>query len=173
MGNSQIERGQNWLNELLRLSGLSTTVTGKEVVDTLEDGESFWLTIDDSSLTPEQVQSLIGINGTVLDAFQYLANSTLNINQVEEEQGSYTIELNGYRQKRHAEIKAIAEDAAEKVRATGQKVEIKSLSSAERRLVHKLLEEYTDLQTYSQGREPNRQLVVRPASESEGESDYY
>lgn len=172
MANSQIERGQEWLGKLLKLAGVSAAVTGKKVIDTLEDGESFWLTIDERDLTPEQIQELIGVNGAVLDALQYLANSTLNLNQPPEQQGSYTIELDGYRLKRQTEIRAIAQSAMEQVRTTGQRVEIKSLSSSERRLVHQFLKEYPDLETFSQGKEPNRQLIVRIASESVGESDY-
>lgn len=172
MANSQIKRGEQWLTQLLELSGVDAKVTGQEVAGAQEEFTSFWLTIDDTNLTPEQIQGLLGINGTVLDAYQYLANSTLNIHQPVEEQGSYTIELNGYRQKRYAEIQAIAQDTAEQVRATAQPVELKSLSSSERRLVHTILKEYPDLETFSQGKEPNRQLVVRLASEQPDESYY-
>jgi spoIIIJ-associated protein len=72
--------------------------------------------------------------------------------------------LNGYRIKRFAEIRALAEAAAEQVRSSGQEVQIKSLSSAERRQVHTLFKEFSDLETFSRGKEPFRQLVVRLAS---------
>jgi spoIIIJ-associated protein len=101
----------------------------------------------------------------VLDAIQYLANSVLNLNQADELQASYTIELNGYRVKREAEIRALAENAAAEVRSTGQEVEIKSLSSAERRQIHTFLKEFRDLETFSHGKEPHRQLVVRATLE--------
>jgi spoIIIJ-associated protein len=166
---SQIERGQQWVKSLLELTGVSTEVKGELESGKTSGGsdapagESYWLTIDETKLTPEQIQAFIGADGSVLDAMQYLVNSTLNINQEPEQQASYTIELNGYRVKRQAEIQTIAQNAAEQVRNYGQEVEIKSLSSAERRQVHTFLQEFGDLETFSQGKEPHRHLIVRLA----------
>ncbi len=163
-----IARGTAWLQTLLGYSGVSASISGEFEEDAIAsedspEGESFWLTIDRTNLTPEQIQILIGIEGSTLDAIQYLANSILNLNQPPESQASYTIELNGYRVKRQEEIQALAFRSAEQVRSTGREVEIKSLSSAERRQVHTFLKEYSDLETFSQGREPHRHLIVRPA----------
>jgi spoIIIJ-associated protein len=161
-----MQRGQEWLKTLLQLTGVSTEITGElETPPPEEEDEpdNYWLTIDETNLTPEQIEVFIGSNGSVLDAIQYLANSVLNINQTEEHQASYTIELDGYRLKRQAEIRAMAETAAQEVRYSGREVEIKSLSSAERRQIHTYLKSFDDLETFSRGKEPHRQLVVRPA----------
>jgi len=168
MSNNPMQRGQQWLKSLLELTGVSAEIQGNLETVQSQDGDSpepdnYWLTIDQSNLTPEQIQVLIGENGSVLDAIQYLANSVLNLSQPQEEQASYTIELNGYRVKREAEIRALAEAAADEVRFSGQEVEIKSLSSAERRQVHTFLKDFGDLETFSRGKEPHRHLVVRPA----------
>lgn len=166
MTESPASRGQQWLESLLLLTGLSADVkadldvTPQEISDEQEQN-SYWLTINETKLTPEQIQILTGPEGSVLDAIQYLANSILNLNQTPERQASYTIELDGYRVRRFAEIRALAEKAAEQVRASGQEVEIKSLSSAERRQVHTFLKSFTDLETFSRGKEPHRHLVVR------------
>ncbi|BAZ25358.1 single-stranded nucleic acid binding R3H domain-containing protein [Kalymmatonema gypsitolerans NIES-4073] len=172
MTDSRMERGQEWLKTLLQLNGLSVDIEGEIETIVNQDEESpepdsYWLTIDETNLTPEQIEILTGPEGSVLDAIQYLANSILNLNQPQEEQASYTVELNGYRVKRFAEIRALAEAAAEQVRSSGQEVEIKSLSSAERRQVHTLFKEFGDLETFSRGKEPFRQLVVRLASSQE------
>jgi len=168
MIDSRMQRGQQWLTTLLQLTGVSVDVEGELETTAPQDREyqepeSFWLTIDETDLTPEQIQVFIGSDGSVLDAIQYLANSILNLNQSQEEQASYTVELNGYRVKRQAEIRDMAEAAAKLVRSSGQEVEIKSLSSAERRQVHTFLKEFSDLETFSRGKEPHRHLVVRPA----------
>ncbi|MFB2767847.1 protein jag [Pelatocladus sp. BLCC-F211] len=168
MTDSPMERGQQWLKTLLQFTGINTEIKGNLEVAKIAEGESqepdnYWLTIDHINMTAEQIQVLIGPDGVVLDAIQYLANSTLNLNQPHEGQASYTVELNGYRIKRQAEIQAIAEAAAEQVRVTAQEVEIKSLSSAERRQVHTFLKEFRDLETFSRGKEPHRNLVVRLA----------
>ncbi|MBC1240279.1 MULTISPECIES: R3H domain-containing nucleic acid-binding protein [Nostoc] len=169
MSNIPIQRGQQWLKTLLELSGISTEIHASletaqpQDEDSLES-DNYWLTIDETNLTPEQIQVLIGTDGSVLDAIQYLANSVLNLSQSHEGQASYTIELNGYRIKRQAEIRALAEAAADEVRFSGREVEIKSLSSAERRQVHTFLKDFGDLETFSRGKEPHRHLVVRPAA---------
>jgi spoIIIJ-associated protein len=169
MTDNQMQRGQQWLKTLLQLSGLQAEING-EMESTItqhsqeSEEDSYWLTIDESSLTLEQIQIFTGLDGSVLDAIQYLANSILNLNQPQNDQASYTVELNGYRIKRYAEIRAMAETAAEQVRTSGQEVEIKSLSSAERRQVHTFLKDFGDLETFSRGKEPHRHLVVRPAS---------
>lgn len=164
----RMQRGQQWLETLLRLTGIPAAQVKAEWETTATDGgdrnfeaDSFWLTIDATHLTPTQIQVLIGIDGTVLDAIQYLANASLNLSQTQEQQASYTVELDGYRVRRQAEIQELAQNAAQMVRTTGKEVEIKSLSSAERRQVHTFLKDFTDLETFSRGKEPHRHLVVR------------
>ena len=166
MTDSQMQRGQQWLETLLQLTGVSADVKAELETTALSNGDlqepdSYWLTIDEINLTPEQIQVLIDPEGRVLDAIQYLANASLNLTQKQEQQASYTVELNGYRVRRQAEIQAIALAAADQVRSSGQEVEIKSLSSAERRQIHTFLKEFTDLETFSRGKEPHRHFVVR------------
>ncbi len=165
MIDSQIQRGQQWLESLLQMIGISAEVT-ESYTDLVESGDSpepdsYWLTISETNLMPELVQVLIGPQGAVLDAIQYLANAILNLNQTVEQQASYTVELNGYRVRRQAEIQVLAEAAALEVRSSGKEVEIKSLSSAERRQIHTFLKDFADLETFSRGKEPHRYLVVQ------------
>jgi spoIIIJ-associated protein len=150
--------GVDWLTSLLALQGVKATVTAALVED--ESGSSCWLTIDDSNLTAEQAQTLIGERGSVLDSVQYLANTTLNLGKPTDEQLAFTIELAGYRAQRLEELKAIANEAAEQVMTSQQEFEIKGLSSAERRQVHHFLKAHTGLSTFSRGKEPDRRLVV-------------
>ena len=161
----QIQRGQQWVKSLLQLINVSADVRSESQPNSVDgdfpESDSYWLTIDETNLMPLQIQVLIGPQGTVLDAIQYLANASLNLNQTEEQQASYTVELNGYRVRRQAEISALAQSAAIEARASGKEVEIKSLSSAERRQVHTFLKDFKDLETFSRGKEPHRHLVVR------------
>lgn len=151
--------GIEWLQSLLSLQGLSAKVTAAMLDD--ECGASCWLTIDDSELSPKQIDTLIGDRGVVLDAIQYLANTVLNVGRSPEEQQPYTVELAGHRAKRQSELKALAEEAAEQARTTGEEFEMAALSSAERRQVHNFLKAYEGLETFSRGKEPDRRLVVR------------
>jgi spoIIIJ-associated protein len=158
MDASLVERGQQWLEQLLHLLGFPSTVT-TEVNHPLSEG-GCWLIIDETQLTPEQIQSFIEPDAALLDSIQYLANATLNLGQDAKSQGAFTVDLAGYRLRRYQELKAIAEQAAERVRQTGQQFELKSLSSAERRQVHTILKDYADLATHSHGQEPDRRLIV-------------
>jgi spoIIIJ-associated protein len=172
---TRMRLSQKWLEELLQLAGFPAPVKAElvgtdrtldsDVVasgsEAQSDDSTCWLTVDETNLTPEQIQTLTGLQGSVLDAVQYLANTILNLGQDQERQRAYTIELDGYRARRQAELQAMAEHAAEQVRQTGEEFEMKSLSSAERRQVHTLLKPCTDLETFSRGREPDRCLVVR------------
>jgi spoIIIJ-associated protein len=162
MGEPQLERGQQWLTEFLQLANLVASVTAEMRQSYSEI--SCWLTIDHTHLQPEQIDHLLGQQGNVLDSIQYLANTLLNLGQTAEQQGAYIIELAGYRQQRQQALLAMAEQAATQVRQTGAEYEIKSLSSAERRQIHTILKESTDLETFSRGQEPDRRLVVRLVS---------
>lgn len=166
MTDSAMQRGQKWLEQLLRLTKTPASVNVEKhaTIAKQEDEsepDSYWLTIDETNLTPAQIQALIGVDGSALDAIQYLANTTVNLGQPPEEQAAYTVELAGYRVQRQAELLEMAQYAAEQVRLTGREFELKSLSAAERRQVHTFLKDFTDLETYSRGKEPDRRLVVR------------
>ncbi len=156
------ELGRVWLQSLLEYQGLRPEVSTAWVEDEL--GESCWLTIETESLSAHQVACLLGEKGSVLDALQYLANTTLNLGRSPEEQHPYTIELAGHRAKRKAELMALAIAAAEQAKATGQEYEMVALSSAERRQVHHFLKTFEGLETFSRGKEPDRRLVVRQVS---------
>jgi spoIIIJ-associated protein len=157
----QIQRGQKWLETLLQLMGVTATVTLGRIEENGDKILSSWLTIDESNLSSETIDALIGKKGETIDAIQYLANVLLNIDAEEEAQRFFTVELNGYRIRRQAELMAIAQRAADKVRVTGVPEEIRSLSSVERRQIHSFLEKSGDLSTESQGNEPDRRLVVK------------
>jgi spoIIIJ-associated protein len=164
MGGTQQQRGQQWLENFLKLANLSTSVSA-EMRESFSE-TSCWLTIDHTPLTSDQIEVLTGDHGSVLDSMQYLANTILNVGASAEEQGSFTIELNGYRQQRQEILMRIAQEAADSVRESGEEYEVKSLSSAERRQIHTILQNESDLETFSRGQEPNRHLVVRLATEA-------
>lgn len=161
-----MHRGQQWLEELLRLAGFPAKVKVElqQVTDVSADEEisGCWLEIDQTELIPDQIEILIGQDGLVLDSLQYLSNVLLNLGQGREQQCAYTIELAGYRVRRQTELRGIAEQAIEQVRQTGQEFEMQPLSAAERRLIHTILKECEDLESFSRGQEPDRHLVIRP-----------
>jgi spoIIIJ-associated protein len=164
MTDQRLDRGKQWLEQLLNLSGVATTVDIQQPA--AASSTNYWLTIDPASLTPAQKDLLIGAEGATIDAIQYLLNASLNIHQEADLQAGYTIELNGYRQGRAIALKAIADEAASQVRQSGQEVLLQPMSSAERRQLHTFFDSdpsYADLSTHSRGQEPDRRLVVQLA----------
>jgi Predicted RNA-binding protein len=71
------------------------------------------------------------------------------------------VELNGFRKRQLALLHDRAMEALAIVRQTQTSYTISHLSPGERRYIHLLLREYDDVETFSEGEEPNRQLVVR------------
>jgi spoIIIJ-associated protein len=161
--NPSAKAAQEWLSTLL--SHLSLTVTidtsvPETALTRLKHFGGQWLTLDAQGLSTEQVQSLMGNNGAGLDAIQYLVNATLNLGQESSSQAAYTVELLGYREQRYLQLADMADEVAAQVRETGQEIAMMPLPPAERRLIHTILGESEELQTYSRGQEPQRCLVV-------------
>ena len=168
MLDQRLDRGKQWLEQLLNLSGIATTIDTQQPEGA--SATNYWLTIAPEPLTPAQIELLIGSEGATIDAIQYLANASLNLHQEADLQAGYTIELDGYRQRRAIALKAIADDAATSVRANGTEVVLQPMSSAERRQMHTFFDSdpsYSDLSTYSRGQEPDRRLVVKLAQAPE------
>jgi spoIIIJ-associated protein len=168
MLDQRLDRGKQWLEQLLNLSGIATTIDTQQPEGA--SATNYWLTIAQESLTPAQIELLIGSEGATIDAIQYLANASLNLHQEADLQAGYTIELDGYRQRRAIALKAIADDAAASVRTNGTEVVLQPMSSAERRQMHTFFDSdpsYSDLSTYSRGQEPDRRLVVKLAQAPE------
>ncbi|NUN64425.1 RNA-binding protein [Pseudanabaena biceps] len=159
--------GSTWLKQLLVLMGYGNSEVFSSEVDIHQQDSptNYWLEIKSDSLNEQQTQRLIGQDGAVLDALQYLASILLNNHTVaptpQEIHNFYTIELNGYRQKRLADLQRLADNAVCQVRETKTDFIINHLSSPDRRHIHQLLEEFSDIETFSQGKEPNRHLVVK------------
>jgi spoIIIJ-associated protein len=169
----------SWLQELVGLMGYQATVEARLNESSPEqvnsNSKNYWLEISSDNLQSQQIQRLIGQDGIVIDSLQYFANVLLNQPERSElgDRGNrnegehnrnhnfYTIELNGYRVKRLTDLQAIADQAVQEVRDTQTEFVIKQLSAADRRHIHQLLEAFPDIETYSQGREPNRHLIVK------------
>jgi spoIIIJ-associated protein len=183
----QSELGQKWLTQLLETLGYPAVVLITDEVKNPRRGCS--LTIDHTNLRPHQIQSLIGTDGVNIDAIQHMVNTCLNPYLSSSKNSSvnpsstafepffYVVELNGYRQERQAILENIAKGAIAHVTETQTDYEIKNLTPGERRQVHMFFEDYPHLETFSEGKEPHRHLVVRlvkpnqPELEIQAQSD--
>jgi spoIIIJ-associated protein len=104
---------------------------------------------------------LIGRHGQMIDALQYLANALAH-RSVGEGKRPIMVDAAGYRERRAATLEALARRSAEQAAATGQRVMLDPMSAVERKVVHESLKDDPEVETTSEGAEPNRSVVVVP-----------
>lgn len=173
MDAQHLQRGQQWIETLLPRLGFQTRVGIEQPAQASELGS--WLTIQTDALEPEQVNRFLAADAALLDALQYLVNVTLNTGHARDQQLAFTVDIANHRLHRYQELKSLAEQAAAEVRQTQAEFEMQPLSAAERRMVHTILQDDPELETYSRGQDADRRLVVRfrsdrPLGESPAES---
>ncbi len=119
----------------------------------------------------EDVGLFIGRHGQTIDAVQHLAQRVV----FPEGPSSVrvVIDANGYRERRAEALRGEADDAADDALNTGKPVELDPLPPFERRIVHEYLRERGDVETHSEGNEPERYLVVSPAGARDDSSDRF
>ena len=159
------DSAQTWLISLLKQMGIEVSVQPgtPDLSDKFKGFGGTWLMIDASGLSEKDVSVILGDRGRNLDAIQSLLNIMVNLDADEPSRQTYTLEINDFRVKRYAELAELAVDAADKVRASQEEYEMPPLSAAERRLVHTLLVDDSDLSTFSRGQDRDRRLIVCPA----------
>ncbi|MGD0452131.1 MAG: R3H domain-containing nucleic acid-binding protein [Solirubrobacteraceae bacterium] len=111
-------------------------------------------------LEGEDVGLFIGRHGQTIDAVQHLAQRIV----FPEGPSSVrvVIDANGYRERRADALRAEADQAADEALSSGEPVELDPLPPFERRIVHEYLRDRGDVETHSEGNEPERYLVVTP-----------
>jgi spoIIIJ-associated protein len=155
-----IQRAKTWLETALTLMGVTTSIAVQENYES-PIMMGVWLVIDETRLSPDQIQKLLGDRGQGLDALQYLLNTQMNIGVAEDDHHTFMVELDGYRRRRQIELLSWSKEVADRVRMSRLPVEMNELSAAERRQVHTFFQNETDLITESHGQEPERRLIVR------------
>jgi spoIIIJ-associated protein len=104
---------------------------------------------------------LIGRHGQTIDAIQYLANAIIFRGRYDERK-PVIVDAAGYRDRRQATLDALALRMAEQAAATGQRVELEPMTAVERKIVHEKLKDDPEVETASEGTEPNRFVVIYP-----------
>ena len=102
---------------------------------------------------------LIGKHGQTIDAIQYLANAMA---RTAGESHDVVVDAAGYRARRTASLEAVAQRSARRAAATGRSVDLDPMTAVERKIVHEALKDDPEVETASEGSEPNRYVVVRP-----------
>ncbi|KZL93021.1 RNA-binding cell elongation regulator Jag/EloR [Clostridium magnum] len=111
------------------------------------------------SLTGPDMGILIGYRGETLDSLQYLISLVVNKGH-DVEYKRVILDTENYRLKREETLKRLARRIADKVRKTGRSVKLEPMNPYERRVIHSALQNDFYVNTYSEGDEPFRRVVV-------------
>jgi spoIIIJ-associated protein len=104
---------------------------------------------------------LIGRHGSTIDALQDVASRAAYA-QVQGDRKRVVVDAAGYRERRQAALCRQADRAVADALDFGRAVELEPMSPHERKVVHTYLAERADVETHSEGDEPDRRLVVTP-----------
>ena len=146
-----VERIRAVLMQVVGAFGLEATVSIEEADDEVR------ATVDGDG---EELGLLIGKHGSTIDALQHLV-ARIAYRGLDERK-AVVIDAAGYRERREAALRRAADQAVSDAVAFGRPVELEPMSSPERRIVHTYLRDRTEVQTHSEGDEPERRLVVSP-----------
>jgi spoIIIJ-associated protein len=145
------------VRELVATVGEALGLPGDVTIEERPEGIRAVLEGDDLGL-------FIGRHGQTIDAVQHLAFKVANRDAGRDDAVRVTVDAAGYRARREQALHRQAEQAAEQAVESGRPVALDAMSATERKVVHEFLKDRGDVETYSEGTEPDRHLVVAPLS---------
>ncbi len=138
----------------------------ERIVDALGLDARVDVTVEDETLLinveGDDLGLLIGRHGQTIDAAQHLA--FLVASRDRPPWRRVVLDAAGYRARRAEALQRRADQAVAEALRSGHAVELEPMASAERRIVHEYLRDRHDIETYSEGDEPERRLVVTPVT---------
>ncbi len=114
------------------------------------------------NVTAANTTAIIGKHGVMLDAIQTLAGAVANTGR--EDYKRVVVDCENYRENREATLNKLADNLAQKAIRLGKKIKLEPMNPYERRIIHAALSKREDVSTQSEGKEPNRYIVVIPAN---------
>ena len=108
----------------------------------------------------DEMGILIGKRGQTLDSLQYL--TSLVVNKTQEEYVRVKLDTEEYRKRRKETLESLSRNIAGKVKRTRRSVVLEPMNPYERRIIHSALQNNRFVETYSEGEEPFRRVVVAP-----------
>jgi len=109
-----------------------------------------------------RLNALVGTRGATLEALQEL--SRLVVFRQTGGPSRLLLDVGGFRAGRRKELVAVAKNAAEKVKQHGESVRLEPMSAFERKCVHDVINAMAGVESESEGVEPSRRIVIRPAA---------
>ena len=97
---------------------------------------------------------IIGKKGKTLNSFEYLLNSIMKDYRIE-------VDVEGFKAKRTETLRELGKKMAEKALKSGKPVRLNPMPPRERKIIHEVVNKYQELDTYSEGRDPKRYIVIK------------
>jgi len=97
---------------------------------------------------------IIGKKGKTLNSFEYLLNSLCKNVMVE-------VDVEGFKAKRAETLRDLARKMAEKALSTNKTVKLNPMPPRERKIIHEIVNKYKEVDTFSEGRDPKRYIVIK------------
>ncbi|WP_147802527.1 RNA-binding cell elongation regulator Jag/EloR [Alkalicoccus halolimnae] len=144
-----VKAGLNFLRETIDHMGVTASVQ----IEERRDGLYF-------NISGKEIGVLIGKRGQTLDSLQYLVN--LAANKLSDSYVRIHLDAEGYRARRKEALETLADRIAKKAVRINQEVRLEPMSSHERKVIHTALQNDPSVETDSDGKEPNRRVIVKP-----------
>lgn len=152
MGQTEsVEFARKFLQDIISFFGENVEVTATVEEDVIE------LYVESSELN----SILIGRNAETLRSLQYIVSTGLR-NQ-DAELTRVNVDIADYKKQREEKVAEQARGWIEEVRATGDS-HIARINAADRRIVHRVAQEYSDIQTFSEGEGRDRHIIIAQKS---------
>jgi spoIIIJ-associated protein len=136
------------------------------LVDAFDLGARAKSVIDDEvvvvDVTGDNLGLLVGPKGATLHAIEELVRTVVQ-RQTDGHGVRIHVDVAGYRAKRRAALADFTTNLAEKVLETGRAQALEPMSASDRKVVHDTAAEIDGITTISEGEDPRRRVVLRPA----------
>lgn len=146
-----IEYARKFLQDIISFFGENIEVTAAVEDDIIE------LYVETSDLN----SILIGRNAETLRSLQYIVSTALRNKNAELTR--VNVDIADYKKQREEKIAEKARGWIEEVRATGDS-HVAHINAADRRVVHRVAQEYEDIQTFSEGDGRDRRIIIAQKS---------
>lgn len=145
---ASIAYAKKYVEDILSFFGLNTDVYAGADEDVIE------MNIPSTHLNA----FLIGQRGETLRHLQYLVATTLRNRDAELVR--VNLDVADYKRQRNDHLRDQAEEWVKRVRETGESMELRPMSAAERRVVHQAVSDYSDVATHSVGEGRDRHVIL-------------
>lgn len=139
----------DFVRNVVRLMGIDAHVAVSESADATK-----------AEIAGDDLGLLIGRHGSTIDALQYLA--AIVVNGDRRQRRHVIVDAEGYRGRREVALTALADRTTQQVIRNDAGVTLKPMSAGERKVIHLHLKDHPAVETFSEGSEPYRSVVIAP-----------